>query len=427
MAGDGDEEFAPYTNKTAKVKADKYKNHLRGLYLKLKAQNAETESQMSVALKLKTELHLNRLVENFALSRATMAAIVEDVAELTYLGEPDDSDAMKTYESWDKKFKELSTSVKDAEGSIGEAIANRQPVQAAAVAVADEGARRPNLPKANDPLKPRELQLDDKPSVLRLFKREFEDYYESNKMGLLPVRVQQQYFLQCVSTKLKIKIRQLKMDVTPVLAVAFETGDIEPDSCYKFLDDIFRTTHPMVRRRQDFFNYMQRGNQKTSDYLDKLRELFDEAELQQFKAEDLLTYKAIQGCTVEPVRTKFVREEEPTFKKLEKIAHTIEAGENTLLGQTSTAVAAMAERQSPRGQKPIGKGNSPSTDCGRCLGRDKSNHDKTSCRFKDVVCYDCGKKGHIKGASFCRQDGKDSESAQKVNAATCGSVQLLRN
>ena len=99
MAGDGDEEFAPYTNKTAKVKADKYKNHLRGLYLKLKAQNAETESQMSVALKLKTELHLNRLVENFALSRATMAAIVEDVAELTYLGEPDDSDAMKTYES----------------------------------------------------------------------------------------------------------------------------------------------------------------------------------------------------------------------------------------------------------------------------------------------------------------------------------------
>merc|ERR1711978_446611 len=138
---------------------------------------------------------------------------------------------------------------------------------------------------------------------------------------------------------------------TPVLAVAAKPGEVEDDSCYKFLDEIFKSQHPMVRRRQDFFMYMQKPNQKTTDYIDKLKELFDEAELQQFRAEDLLTYKAIQGCTMEPVRTKFVREEEPTFKKLEKIAHTIEAGENTLKGQPSSqANKAIAQADKVGGQ-----------------------------------------------------------------------------
>ena len=75
-------------------------------------------------------------------------------------------------------------------------------------------------------------------------------------MGQLPVRVQQNYFTQCIGTKLKLKIRNMMRDTTPVLAVTRDDpNDIESDSCYKFLDDIFKAQHPMVRRRQDFFSY----------------------------------------------------------------------------------------------------------------------------------------------------------------------------
>ena len=328
-----EDEFAPYASKAKKAEAEKIKNNLRSLYLKLESQNGVAKSQVSVALELKTDVHLKRLVDNFDLSKATMAEIVEDVGKLMRLNEPDESAAMQEFRSQKQTFEQLLTKVTDAETEIGKAMAAAVQQQPAAAAAAAPGAQRPNLIKANDPLRPKELQLDDKPSVLRLFKREFEDYYESNQMESLTVRVQQNHFVQCLSTKLKIKVRQKIADVTPVLAVKHDPGTIEPESCYKILDDIFRAQHPMVRRRQDFFMYMQKPNQKTSDYMDKLRELFDEAELQELKAEDLLTYKAIQGCTLDPVRTKFVREEEPTFKKLEKIAHTIEAGENTLKGQ----------------------------------------------------------------------------------------------
>ena len=421
------EDFAPYIHKTAKADAERIKRNLKGQYLKLKVQNDETEAQMNVALRLKTDLHLERLSEQFKLSRAFMRAMTDDVSKLLSLGEPDNSQTMQDYGSWEKEFKELSISVKNAEGEIGEAIANRQPA-----VPPDQGARGPAQIKANDPLKPKELQLDDKPSVLRLFKKEFQDYYESNRMGQLPVRVQQNYFTQCIGTKLKLKIRNMIRDTTPVLAVTREDpNDVEPDSCYKFLDDIFKAQHPMVRRRQDFFSYTQRPNQKTSDYIDKLKELFDEAELQQLRAEDLLTYKAIQGCTVEPARTKFCKEEEPTIKKLEKIAHTIESAENTLIGLPTSHV--QANRVGGQGakhsyQKP--QSSTSSGSCGRCNGRDKSAHDKTTCRFKDVVCFTCGQKGHIRGAPFCRKNGPQESGSTKEEEATgagCSSVQLYNH
>merc|ERR1711978_667242 len=188
--------------------------------------------------------------------------------------------------------------------------------------------------------------------------------------------------------------------------------------------------------------YMQKPNQKTSDYMDKLRKLFDEAELQQFRAEDLLTYKAIQGCTMEPVRTKFVREEEPTFKKLEKIAHTVEAGENTLKGQPTGHVNKATVQADKAGgpwaktqnQKPAGGANSG---CKRCNGKDKSNHNLNTCRFKEAVCHTCGQKGHITGSPFCRgkqqtkPEGKSQAKAKKAapsaqkkgdEKAGCGAV-----
>ena len=127
-----DENFAPYSSKTAKQNAEKHKNNLRRLYLKLRSQNDDTECQISVAQKLKTDLHLKRLVDNFALSKATMAEIVEEIGKLMLLNEPNDSDAMQEYNTCDESFKELRTKVSEAETEIGEAMAQalqQQPPQ----------------------------------------------------------------------------------------------------------------------------------------------------------------------------------------------------------------------------------------------------------------------------------------------------------
>ena len=90
--------------------------------LELKAQNFEVDNQVSVALKLKTDLHVNRLAQKFELSNATWTTITKDVSKLVSLGEPEGSTAMTLYGTWEKQFQELSTKVNEAEGEIGEAI-----------------------------------------------------------------------------------------------------------------------------------------------------------------------------------------------------------------------------------------------------------------------------------------------------------------
>ena len=91
---DNPEEYAPYIHKTAKADAEKLKRNLKGLYVKLKVQSVETESQVDVAIRLKRKLHLDRLAEKFVLAMATMGSMTEDVSKLITLGEPEDSEAM---------------------------------------------------------------------------------------------------------------------------------------------------------------------------------------------------------------------------------------------------------------------------------------------------------------------------------------------
>ena len=274
-------------------------------------------------------------------------------------------------------------------------------------------------------MRPKELQSDDKPSTLRLWKSEFQDYYASNDMDQHKPRVQQNYFMRCISEKLRTKVRHRIVESTPVLDQPPDPNGQVPDSCYKALDEIFKDTYPIVRRRQEFFNYMQSPNQLTTDYMDKLRELFDEAELtQNFDPEDLLTYKAIQGCIVEPARTKFVREATPAFKELEKIARTIEAGENSLRDQPTHGSIAAAQAAKVSGN------SKPNKDKSKCKHCNWSNHSSNDCKFKDAVCRKCGEKGHIGSSPLCnskqsKAEAKKAASTRDDNTAYANSVRVV--
>ena len=415
MAGDNNDgnpvpegKWGPYATKKDMVEAETLHKHITGLIRTLKTSCDGTSNQVSVAKELKTDLHVARMLKSFDKCETTMELINEAAAQLLMLAEPPESEIMKQCNSWVSTYTQLAQEVAEAEVEVGKAKANAnaQPPAPPAAPTAGGGPRVPGMPKANDLLRPKELQADDKPSVLRLWKREFQDYYESNRMDLLTRRVAQNLFLQCISQKLRIKVRQRISDATPVLPAPAASGAQNLGSCYQALDDIFKAAYPIVRRRQEFFCYMQKPNQKTSDYMDKVKELFDEAEFHTFKPGELLTYKTIQGCTVEPARTKFVREEAPDFEKLAKIAQTIEAGENALKGQPRDP--AHNSQGDVHADQVGGAGKFSQNVCRRCNGRDASNHNGNTCRFKNTVCYVCGQKGHIKGSPFCTGEAQSN-------------------
>ena len=252
---------------------------------------------------------------------------------------------------------------------------------------ATAGNATPGVPRSNDFLKPQTLESDDKPSVLRQWKKAFTAYYKQHRMDLMSPDEQQLYFSHCLSKKLFSRIENDIKATTPILPVEHKPDEEEPPSCFKLLDEDFLRTYPLVKRRRDAFELKQQPGQKYSDMSVKLRELAVEGELQNLNFDSLLTYLHMVATNDPYLRNKFFRVEEPTLAKLSDIADAYESAEVGMSGLDSTMhVNAL---QQP---KPIAH----NTKCWRCRGMFRSPHDPDSCKFKTASCHNCNEVGHIK-------------------------------
>ena len=84
-------------------------------------------------------------------------------------------------------------------------------------------------------LKPELLQLDDSPAKLRVWKQDFKTYFNGSNMTRSSQEAQHAYFLACLSTTLKDKVRNL-IDYLPVLS-----ADTSTRTCFTILDEINRS------------------------------------------------------------------------------------------------------------------------------------------------------------------------------------------
>ena len=112
-------------------------------------------------------------------------------------------------------------------------------------------------------------------------------------MEALALEVQQAHFNHCLSKKLHSRINPKIRDATPVLTqpeTLVNGVSVEPESCFKILDDEFRRNYPLVRRRRDFFECRQKSGQLWSDWNIKLKELAQESELQDIQVDGLVMH-----------------------------------------------------------------------------------------------------------------------------------------
>ena len=83
----------------------------------LRTRCADTTNQVSVARKLKTDLHVTRMRDLHDKCESTMTEINTEIATLIPLGEPDTT--LTQYDDWEKLYTKVSKDVKDAEEEIG--------------------------------------------------------------------------------------------------------------------------------------------------------------------------------------------------------------------------------------------------------------------------------------------------------------------
>ncbi|GBM97020.1 hypothetical protein AVEN_234747-1, partial [Araneus ventricosus] len=201
--------------------------------------------------------------------------------------------------------------------------------------------------------------------------------------------------------------------------LAPESPSTKPyDDLIKVLKEHFAPTSSEIYRRFQFHKRLQHNNETVSSYVTELRRLAEECNFGATLAERLRD-QLVCGIKVikdEALQRRLLAESTLTFNEAfsravaaesaaEQAKHIHSQKFNTgnstnLIRQHSNNNRRTFQKSSSSQSKP---GNAQSTDviCYSCGG----HHDRSSCKFRDVICRFCKKKGHIERA--CRAKRKN--------------------
>jgi hypothetical protein len=253
--------------------------------------------------------------------------------------------------------------------------------------------------KPNDVLKPDKLTADHTPVDYKVWREQFDVYYSSSMMSAASVREQQAYLFACVDVSLDKRIRPYIFPTTPIYSTPTEKG------CLEMLEDEYLDIHPVLVQRVEFLQECQKPKQSIAEFVALLEALGGEAVLASITPDGLFVMRIIAGILDDKLRTKFLREDNPTKAVLLRIAKEHKRAEltNRALRKEAVGVNAAQERSENQGQgnatstskkasairefiarlKKEGKCAFCSGTCDRCPRRD------------NLRCTHCDKKGHL--------------------------------
>ncbi|XP_053391713.1 uncharacterized protein K02A2.6-like [Mercenaria mercenaria] len=178
-----------------------------------------------------------------------------------------------------------------------------------------------------------------------------------------------------------------------------------------------------IAERFRFYKRDQRAGESVQDFNISLRKLSQHCNFGD-GLNEVLRDRFVCGLRNENIQKKLLSEKDLTYEKSIEIATTMELASrdvNEVHGKAISVDKVSASNKFPK--KNFQKGNKdkqfkspinkPKVEigCFRCL---RKNHTPEHCKFKDSVCYTCGKKGHI--APACKSvKGKSKAQVHQMS------------
>ena len=255
-------------------------------------------------------------------------------------------------------------------------------------------------PKILDALKPFKLKADNHPADLRSWMDKFCAYYTSSGLAVYTTPEQHALLFNCINQDLETKIKEHD-DYSPDLPV-FSDNDNE-QSIFYILEKEFLLTYPLFTRRYHFFSMKQVPGQLFTDYMTKLKQKGDEADLHKLDIDEIYVFRYITSVTDSKLRERFLKLQNPTLENLKREARAYEVSIH--------ATNALDNKgRSFRTKETKGKfKNIPRDWKNRSLRCGSQNHKANNCK-KDrnqLQCSHCKINGHA--TSVCLKKFK-SES-----------------
>lgn len=279
-----------------------------------------------------------------------------------------------------------------------------------------EGDHGANKPKVCEVLRPFKLKADHTPNDLRSWLEKIQAFFSTSKLELYTVAEQHVFFFSCVTVPLETKIREHDL----------YRQDMEvfgADSLQAIVEAEFALRYPLFNRRLDFFRIQQANGQMFTDFMLKLKQKGEEADLGQLGVEQLYIFRYITGVTDVKLRERFLKLQNPSLEDLKREARTYEVGTQAAkaMDRNSARIAKIDNKFNKSGQRRESnksKNRKPERFKGMCHRCGSKEHMANSCNKtkESLHCKSCKKWGHIEKVCYSKQYKPKSSSASRINS-----------
>ena len=170
------------------------------------------------------------------------------------------------------------------------------------------------------------------------------------------------------------------------------------------LENHFSPKPSVIVERFKFHSRSRLEGENVAEFVAGLRRLSEHCKFGT-TLEDMLRDRLVCGISDDSIQRRLLGERELTFKKAVEIATATEMASRNVMdlgGKTPSSdnnVNKVEEEIAPPKFQP-------KRECYRCGG----NHDPSSCKYKNEVCYKCQKKGHM--AKVCKGKKKPQKQGR---------------
>jgi hypothetical protein len=301
----------------------------------------------------------------------------------------------------DKKMEVVETdflqAVMDVQAALVAINMPAAPSVVAPPALSRGGAGAASQWKVQTALQPEKLTRESTPAEMRAWARKFRAFYSTSNLSRAQLEDQQAFFLSYLDLDLETTIRE-SIDVTTAIFGA-------KDSCREFLEQKFRVTYPLFTRRLDYFRYCQAQGQTFAEYVAKLRQKGNKADLAALSVDEMYVFRVLSGLSDNKMKEKLLELKSPSLAALIAEAPDIEVARRNLKASGASDSQARCSRQEDRRRDNRSKSRGPPAgpkcpDCGN-----REHEEDYPCPAASHSCHHCKKKGHFNkargGAPIC--------------------------
>ena len=262
-------------------------------------------------------------------------------------------------------------------------------------------------------LKPEKLGFDSNLGQVRRWKQRFRAFHASSNLRIISIPDQQAYLIACIDDKVANRIHRLVTETTPLFP-----NQAQIPCCYDVIDSLFEEKIPLLLRRVQFIANKQQDGQDGISWREELRNLADDAAIEDMETADLLCVIYVTGIKNDELREKLLEITDPTIAKFDRMVDSYDQAKKQL-GEMKNP-AAMATTQPNRGRQQ--QRNQRPNNFRRQEGRPEANKGRSG----KLICFRCGQEGHIANAcptpahlkcSKCGKQGHIRPACRQANAA----------